>query len=78
VEGAVVLACAVTAWLGYLGGVALGAAGTRAAAIGAGGLLAMLTDFLTVPHPPVPAAILAIVTGSTSAPHRDILSTLLE
>jgi ZIP family zinc transporter len=44
--GLVVLACAVTAWLGYLAGVGLGANGDRAAAIAAGGLLAMLTDSL--------------------------------
>jgi ZIP family zinc transporter len=44
--GIVVLACAVTAWLGYLAGVGLGANGDRAAAIAAGGLLAMLTDSL--------------------------------
>jgi ZIP family zinc transporter len=44
--GVVVLACAVTAWLGYLGGNAIGASGDRAAAIAAGGLLAMLTDSL--------------------------------
>jgi ZIP family zinc transporter len=44
--GVVVLACAVTAWLGYLAGVGLGANGDRAAAIAAGGLLAMLTDSL--------------------------------
>ena len=44
--GVVVLACAVTAWLGYLGGIAIGAVGDRAAAIAAGGLLAMLTDSL--------------------------------
>jgi ZIP family zinc transporter len=44
--GVVVLACGVTAWLGYLLGEALGASGGRAAAIAAGGLLAMLTDSL--------------------------------
>jgi ZIP family zinc transporter len=44
--GVVVLACAVTAWLGYLGGTAIGASGDRMAAIAAGGLLAMLTDSL--------------------------------
>jgi ZIP family zinc transporter len=44
--GVVVLACAVTAWLGYLLGVGLGASGDRAAALAAGGLLAMLTDSL--------------------------------
>jgi ZIP family zinc transporter len=44
--GVVVLACAVTAWLGYVAGVGLGANGDRAAAIAAGGLLAMLTDSL--------------------------------
>jgi ZIP family zinc transporter len=42
----VVLACAVTAWLGYVGGNALGSTGDRAAALAAGGLLAMLTDSL--------------------------------
>lgn len=42
----VVLACAVTAWLGYVGGGALSASGDRAAALAAGGLLAMLTDSL--------------------------------
>jgi ZIP family zinc transporter len=46
VGGVVVLACADTAWLGYLGGNAIGASGDRAAAIAAGGLLAMLTDSL--------------------------------
>jgi ZIP family zinc transporter len=44
--GVVVLACAVTAWLGYLGGIAIGASGDRMAAVAAGGLLAMLTDSL--------------------------------
>ncbi len=44
--GVVVIACGVTAWLGYLLGEALGASGGRAAAIAAGGLLAMLTDSL--------------------------------
>jgi ZIP family zinc transporter len=44
--GVVVLACAVTAWLGYLGGTAIGASGDRMAAIAAGGLPAMLTDSL--------------------------------
>ena len=44
--GLVVLACAVTAWLGYLAGVGLGATGDRAAALAAGGLLAMLTNSL--------------------------------
>ncbi len=44
--GLVVLTCGVTAWLGYLLGGALGASGGRAAAIAAGGLLAMLTDSL--------------------------------
>lgn len=44
--GAVVGACAIAAWLAYLGGAALGAVGDRAAAIAAGGLLAMLTDSL--------------------------------
>jgi ZIP family zinc transporter len=44
--GVVVLACAVTAWLGYLAGEGLGATGDRAAALAAGGLLAMLTDSL--------------------------------
>lgn len=44
--GLVVVACAVTAWLGYLAGVGLGATGDRAAALAAGGLLAMLTDSL--------------------------------
>lgn len=42
----VVGACAVTAWLGYLAGEAFGASGDRAAAVAAGGLLAMLTDSL--------------------------------
>jgi len=42
----VVGACAATAGLGYLVGVGLGATGDRAAAIAAGGLLAMLTDSL--------------------------------
>ena len=44
--GVVVLACAVTAWLGYLAGDLLGVNGDRAAALAAGGLLAMLTDSL--------------------------------
>jgi ZIP family zinc transporter len=44
--GLVVGACAITAWLGYLGGSALGANGDRFAALAAGGLLAMLTDSL--------------------------------
>lgn len=44
--GMVVIACAVTAWLGYLGGDSLGSTGGRAAALAAGGLLAMLTDSL--------------------------------
>lgn len=44
--GLVVLACAVTAWLGYIGGTALSSSGGRAAALAAGGLLAMLTDSL--------------------------------
>jgi ZIP family zinc transporter len=44
--GMVVGACAVTAWLGYLVGTATGVTGTRAAALAAGGLLAMLTDSL--------------------------------
>jgi zinc transporter, ZIP family len=44
--GLVVGACAVTAWLGYLLGIGLGATGDRAAAMAAGGLLAMLTDSL--------------------------------
>lgn len=42
----VVLACAVTAWLGYLLGSAGDATGARPAALAAGGLLAMLTDSL--------------------------------
>jgi zinc transporter, ZIP family len=44
--GLVVAACAITAWLGYLVGVGFGASGGRAAALAAGGLLAMLTDSL--------------------------------
>lgn len=44
--GVVVFACGVTAWLGYILGETLGASGGRAAAIAAGGLLAMLTDSL--------------------------------
>jgi zinc transporter, ZIP family len=44
--GAVVLACGVTAALGYLAANAIGATGGRAAAFAAGGLLAMLTDSL--------------------------------
>lgn len=44
--GMVVAACAVTAWLGYLAGAQFGVTGDRAAALAAGGLLAMLTDSL--------------------------------
>ncbi len=44
--GMVVVACAVTALMGYFVGTALGANGGRAAALAAGGLLAMLTDSL--------------------------------
>jgi len=44
--GVVVVSCAVTAWIGFLLGDNLGATGTRAAALAAGGLLAMLTDSL--------------------------------
>jgi len=44
--GMVVAACAGTAWLGYLAGVQFGVTGDRAAALAAGGLLAMLTDSL--------------------------------
>jgi ZIP family zinc transporter len=44
--GMVVVACAVTAWLGYLAGVQFGVNGDRFAALAAGGLLAMLTDSL--------------------------------
>lgn len=44
--GVVVAACAVTAWLGYVAGSQLGVTGDRAAALAAGGLLAMLTDSL--------------------------------
>ncbi len=44
--GLVVGACAVTAWLGYVLGAKFGLAGDRAAALAAGGLLAMLTDSL--------------------------------
>jgi len=44
--GMVVLACGLTATVGYWLGVALGATGGRAAALAAGGLLAMLTDSL--------------------------------
>jgi ZIP family zinc transporter len=44
--GIVVLSCAVTAGIGYLVGIGLGATGDRAAALAAGGLLAMLTDSL--------------------------------
>jgi ZIP family zinc transporter len=44
--GVVVAACAATAGLGYLVGIGLGASGDRAAAVAAGGLLAMLTDSL--------------------------------
>jgi ZIP family zinc transporter len=42
----VVLACGATAAVGYWLGSALGATGDRAAALAAGGLLAMLTDSL--------------------------------
>ena len=42
----VVVACAATAGIGYLVGSAFGADGSRAAALAAGGLLAMLTDSL--------------------------------
>lgn len=44
--GVVVAACAVTSWLGYVFGNILATSGGRAAAIAAGGLLAMLTDSL--------------------------------
>jgi ZIP family zinc transporter len=45
--GGVVLACAVTAFVGYLiGENVTGATGAAAAAIAAGGVLAMLTDSL--------------------------------
>jgi zinc transporter, ZIP family len=44
--GVVVLACAVTAWMGYFLGHNFGASGDIPAAIAAGGLLAMLTDSL--------------------------------
>jgi len=44
--GLVVGACALTAWLGYLVGIGFKAGGDRAAALAAGGLLAMLTDSL--------------------------------
>lgn len=44
--GLVVAACAITAWLGYIVGVQLGVIRGRAAALAAGGLLAMLTDSL--------------------------------
>lgn len=44
--GVVVVACGVTAGLGYVVADAFGAAGGRAAAFAAGGLLAMLTDSL--------------------------------
>jgi ZIP family zinc transporter len=44
--GSVVAACAVTAGIGYFLGTALGADGDRAAALAAGGLLAMLTNSL--------------------------------
>jgi hypothetical protein len=44
--GAVVVACGVTAGLGYAVVDALGATGAPAAAVAAGGLLAMLTDSL--------------------------------
>jgi ZIP family zinc transporter len=42
----VVIACGVTAGLGYALSDAIGATGDRAAALAAGGLLAMLTDSL--------------------------------
>jgi zinc transporter, ZIP family len=42
----VVLVCGVTAGLGYLGADALGSTGGRAAALAAGGLLAMMTNSL--------------------------------
>jgi ZIP family zinc transporter len=44
--GMVVIACGVTAGLGYALSDAIGATGDRAAALAAGGLLAMLTDSL--------------------------------
>jgi ZIP family zinc transporter len=44
--GLVVASCAVTAWLGYVLGTGLGVSGDPAAALAAGGLLAMLTDSL--------------------------------
>jgi ZIP family zinc transporter len=44
--GFVVLACSLTAALGYVLGDLAGASGDRAAALAAGGLLAMLTDSL--------------------------------
>ena len=47
----VVLACALTSGLGYILGGAVGATGGRAAALAAGGLLAMLTDSLMPPYP---------------------------
>ncbi|MGA8041012.1 MAG: hypothetical protein WCA93_12975 [Acidimicrobiia bacterium] len=42
----VVLACAVTAWLGYVLGSVRHVSGDAAAAVAAGGILAMLTDSL--------------------------------
>jgi ZIP family zinc transporter len=42
----VVIVCGVTAALGFLGAEALGASGGRAAALAAGGLLAMMTNSL--------------------------------
>lgn len=47
--GIVVVACAVTSWIGFAVGLGSGLVGDRAAAIAAGGLLAMLTDSL-VPY----------------------------
>jgi zinc transporter, ZIP family len=44
--GVVVIACGVTAWLGFAIANAFGATEGRAAAFAAGGLLAMLTDSL--------------------------------
>jgi len=44
--GVVVVTCAVTAWIGYIVGSNFGLTGDRAAALAAGGLLAMLTDSL--------------------------------
>lgn len=44
--GVVVAACAVMSWLGFFIGSGSGLVGERAAAIAAGGLLAMLTDSL--------------------------------